>query len=205
MPTYGVWIRNGRNIKVVDDETDILAVRDNFSWVSPAAGATNMQGFGYIEDEISAFQLTSNIDVIGFSNLFNRGRMGVPNAITAIEGAAPVRVRRRTLAKTSKLGGSGPGWGIRIWASNPRRLAFDSGHKIFQPRAFHSLRYGQTFFAPNNSWIIPLNWFAPENAFSSILCIRQSATSWRIGELLSQSQIVPRDIPLAQFWIMDNI
>ena len=204
MPTYGVWIRNGRNIKVVDDETDILAVRDNFSWIPAAPAGTSMQGFNYIEDEISAFQLRSNIDAIGFSNLFSVGNIGIPNAVTAMQNFDPVSVRRRTLVKTSKLGGNGPGWGIRIWSSNPRRLIFDSGYKIFQPRIFRSLRYGQAFSAPENSWIIPLNWYAP-HVFSSVLCVRESTTSWRIRDLLNQSQNIPQDIPLAQFWIMDNV
>jgi hypothetical protein len=199
---YGVRIYNGRQITVVNEETEVFAVRDNFS--------TNDPSMPYIQDEFWGFQMQSSVMQLSVGGSGTANQAAYMKPVTAFVGRANewtvVNMRRRSMASTSRLGASpAGGWGVRIWASNPRRLAFDSGHKIFQPRVYRALKYNDVIQINNGEWMFPIMVTGTDSVFSTPTLFRQSANTFRLLNWLND----PPDWPVSKvaltMFVMPNL
>lgn len=196
---YGVRIKNGRQITTIDEETDVFAVRDNFS---------THQQMPYLQDEFWGFQMQSNIAEIEIrgQGTYNHAEYMKPVSTFEARTASSdvVAMRRRSITSTANMGASGTGeWGMRIWASNPRRLAFDSGHKLFQPRVYRALKYNSLIQISNGEWMFPLMVTSTISLINKLTLVRENVNTFRLVNSFDDPTVLP-NVALTMF-VMPNL
>ena len=206
---YGVQFRNGNRVITIDNKTDMLVVKNNYTSIQPLPN-NGWCMLPYYEDEITGFQVKNKAQriMINAGNIAGLGAMGMPRQIFIADANFNyMAVRTRSLAKSSKMGASNATYGMRIWDTSvtPRKLFFDLGHPLFQPKNFHRLNWNQTCTILDNEWVFPLLWYSAIYP-SSVELVKQSGNVFRVSSLLSPTgDGIPRNTPIALFWIMRNI
>ena len=206
---YGVQFRNGNRVITIDNKTDMLVVKNNYTMINPIPN-NDWAMLPYYEDEITGFQVNASDYriMINAGNVAGLDNMGMPRQMRIYNSNYVSRsIRTRSLAKSSKMGVSNAEYGMRIWDTTvtPRKLFFDLGHPLFQPKSFQRLRWDQTCTILTNEWVFPLLWFSPIYP-SSVELVRQSDNVFRVSSLLSPSgQNIPKNKDIALFWIMRNV
>lgn len=201
----GVQFINANRVITIDNNTDILVVKSNF--VTVEKGFTLLP---YYEDEITGFQINPSDDriVLNAGNISGTNSLTAPRMVNIYSSNLVERnVRTRSLAKSSKMGLSNATYGMRIWDTSvsPKKLIFDMGHPLFQPKSFEKLLWNQTCTLLGGEWVFPLLWYSPSYP-ASVELNRTSGNTFRVSSLLAPNgDGIPRSSPLTLFWIMSNM